>query len=201
MDRKDELCAKALDYCLAHGLSDLSLRPLALEIGTSARLLIYHFGSRDGLISAVMDEAHRRVQKSFGDLMRSGGNRDLLGKFWHWTTAPDNSPYVRLLFELQMLALQRPAAYARYLKGTSSSWLALIETALPPSADRRARATLCAAVIDGLLLEFLSTGDLRRTSSALDVFGSMLSARTRSVGRARASARNGRLKGRQQSHE
>jgi AcrR family transcriptional regulator len=174
MDRKGELRGKALDYCLAHGISELSLRPLALKIGTSARLLIYHFGSRDSLIGAVMDEAHRRVQKSFGELMRGAGNKGILRKFWNWTTDPRNSPYLRLMFEVQMLALQNPAAYTRYLEGTSSSWLSLIEAVLPPSADRRARATLCAAVIDGLLLEFLSTGDLRRTSSALDIFGLML---------------------------
>jgi AcrR family transcriptional regulator len=200
MDRKDELRGRALDYCLAHGISELSLRPLALQIGSSARLLIYHFGSRDGLIAAVMDEAHRRVQKSFGELMRGAGNKDILRKFWEWTTDKANSPYLRLMFEVQMLALQNPAAYARYLQGTSSSWLTLIETALPASADRRARATLCAAVIDGLLLEFLSTGDLRRTSNALDIFGSMLRARLRSGDRGRPAAGHRRLKG-VQRHE
>jgi AcrR family transcriptional regulator len=194
MDRKDELRGKALDYCLAHGISELSLRPLALQIGSSARLLIYHFGSRDGLIAAVMDEAHRRVQKSFGDLMRGAGSKDILRMFWEWTTDPRNSPYLRLMFEVQMLALQNPTAYARYMQGSSSSWLTLIETALPPSADRRARATLCAAVIDGLLLEFLSTGDLRRTSNALDIFGSMLRARAPSGNRGRPSAAHHRLK-------
>lgn len=195
MDRKDELRGKALDYCLTHGISEISLRPLAMQIGSSARLLIYHFGSRDGLIAAVMDEAHRRVQTSFGELMRGAGGKDILRKFWEWTTDPSNSPYLRLMFEVQMLALQNPSAYARYLRGTSSSWLALIETALPPSADRRARATLCAAVIDGLVLEFLSTGDLRRTSNALEIFGSMLRARTRSGNRGRPSARHRRPKG------
>jgi len=194
MDRKDELCGKALDYCLAHGISELSLRPLALQIGSSARLLIYHFGSRDGLIAAVMDEAHRRMQTSFSELVGGAGSKDILGQFWQWTTDPRNSPYLRLIFEVQMLALQNPTAYARYLQGTSSSWLTLIETALPPSADRRVRATLCAAVIDGLLLEFLSTGDLRRTSDALDIFGSMLRARTRTRKRGRPSALFHRIK-------
>src|SRR6202044_232621 len=118
MARKNELCGRALDYCLAHGISELSLRPLALQIGTSARLLIYHFGSRDGLIGAVMDEAHRRVQKSFGELMRGAANKGVLRKFWDWTTDPRNSPYLRLMFEVQMLALQNPAAYTRYLQGT-----------------------------------------------------------------------------------
>jgi AcrR family transcriptional regulator len=194
MDRKDELRDKALDHCLAHGISELSLRPLALRIGTSARLLIYHFGSRDGLIGAVMDEAHRRVQASFGEMLSAAGGKDLLREFWEWTVDPRNSPYLRLIFEVQMLALQHPAVYARYLRGTSSGWLALIETALPPSADRRARATLCAAVIDGLVLEFLSTGDRRRTSDALDIFGSMLRAGTRSGRRRRPAARHHRVK-------
>ena len=194
MSRKNELRDMALDYCLAHGVSELSLRPIALQIGTSARLLIYHFGSRDGLISAVMDEAHRRVQKSFGELMSGSSSKDLLRRFWDWTTDSRNSPYLRLMFEVQMLALQNPAAYSGYLKGTSSSWLALIESVLPPSAERRARATLCAAVIDGLLLEFLSTGDLRRTSTALDIFGSMLRAGTRSGSHGRPAAPHRRLK-------
>ncbi len=195
MDRKSELRDKALDYCLAHGLSELSLRPLALQIGSSARLLIYHFGSRDGLIAAVMEEAHRRVQTSFGEMMGGAGGRDVLGRFWQWTTDPRNSPYLRLVFEVQVLAMQNPGAYARYLQGTSSSWLALIETALPPSADRRARATLCAAVIDGLLLEFLSTGDGRRTRNALDIFGSMLSGQAAQASQRRRLVRRQPVKG------
>jgi AcrR family transcriptional regulator len=190
MQRKNELCGRALDYCLSHGISELSLRPVALQIGTSARLLIYHFGSRDGLIGAMMDEAHRRVQKSFGELMRDADGKGVIRKFWDWATNARNSPYLRLMFEVQMLALQNPAAYARYLEGASYSWLTLIETALPPSADRRARATLCAAAIDGLLLEFLSTGDLRRTTSALDIFGSMLRACSPGDNRGRPTARS-----------
>ncbi len=195
MNRKDELRDRALDYCLAHGITELSLRPLALKIGTSARLLIYHFRSRDGLIGAVMAEAQRRVQNSFGELMRGAGNKAVLRRFWDWTTNPRNNPYMRLLFEVQMLALQNPAAYAHHLESTSSSWLELIESVLPPSADRRARATLCAAVIDGLLLEFFSTGDLRRTSSALDLFDSLLRVGMRDRSRARPLARQRRSKG------
>ena len=195
MDRKDELLNKALDYCLAHGIAELSLRPLALQIGTSARLLIYHFRSRDGLIGAVMDEAQRRVQNSFGELTRDAGDSAALRTFWDWTTNPRNTPYLRLLFEVQMLALQNPAAYAHHLESTSSSWLTLIEAVLPPSTDRRTRATLCAAVIDGLLLEFFSTGDLRRTSSALDLFDSLLRVGMRTRSRTRSLPRQHRFKG------
>jgi hypothetical protein len=44
-------------------------------------------------------------------------------------------------------------------------------------------------VIDGLLLEFLSTGDLDRTSSALDIFAALLRGATRGESRSRPAAR------------
>ena len=90
--------------------------------------------------------------------------------FWTWMIHPSNAKYLRLLFEVQVLAIQNPARYARYMERTSSSWLDIIESCMPPSKDRRTVATLCTAVIDGLLLEYLSTGDSRRTTKALDAF-------------------------------
>jgi AcrR family transcriptional regulator len=181
-ERREELIEKALDDFLKHGLAGLSLRPLAGRIGTSARLLVYHFGSKDGLIAAVMDEVRARTQRSFRSSAAAPGRGDrnaVMRRFWTWIVHPANAPYMRLLFEVQALALQNPAVYARYLQGTSSSWLKLIESSLPPSRSSRARATLCAAVIDGLLLEYLSTGDRRRTTGALDLFIQLMHERTR----------------------
>jgi AcrR family transcriptional regulator len=171
-ERRDALIEKALQYFLSHGLAGLSLRPLAGKIGTSARLLVYHFGSKDGLVAAVMDEVQARTQRSFAAsaARAAKSEKGVMRAFWDGITAPENVPTLRLLFEVQVLALQNPKAYARYLKGTSSSWLELIEGSLPPSKSKREIATLCAAVIDGLLLEYVSTGDLRRTTKALDRF-------------------------------
>jgi AcrR family transcriptional regulator len=182
-ERREELIEKALAYLLKHGLAGLSLRPLAAQIGSSARLLVYHFGSKDGLVAAVMDEVRARTQTSFAASAAAAGkgarNGGVMRRFWAWILHPTNLPYMRLLVEVQALALQNPAVYARYLEGTSSSWLELIESSLPPSKSSRATATLCAAVIDGLLLEYLSTGDRRRTTVALDLFIGLMKDRTR----------------------
>ena len=172
-ERRDELIGKALDYLLAHGVAGLSLRPLAADVGTSARLLVYHFGSKDGLIQAVMDEARSRIQKSFAataSRSAEGGVDGVMHAFWTSIIRPANARLLKLLFEVQVLALQNPSVYAHYLEGTSSSWLALIEASIPPNRERRAAATLAAAVIDGLLIEYLSTGDRRRTTEALGLF-------------------------------
>jgi AcrR family transcriptional regulator len=58
--RRSRLLAACTDHVLAEGLIGLSLRPLARAVGTSDRMLIYHFGNRDGLVAAIIDEATSR---------------------------------------------------------------------------------------------------------------------------------------------
>lgn len=173
--RRDELLQAALDYLLEHGVAEVSLRPLGKAIGSSARLLIYHFESREGLLTAAMTRLRDELQQSFVEaLARPTHAQSPLRSIWHWASAPERLRALRLLFEVQVLALQHPAGYAKYLEQTSSSWLRTIERALPRSPQRRAVATLCQAVIDGLLLELLSSGDRRRATAALDVFDGWL---------------------------
>ncbi len=49
--RRDEVAQAATDYVLEHGLVGLSLRPMAAELGTSDRMLLYHFASKDDLVA------------------------------------------------------------------------------------------------------------------------------------------------------
>ena len=60
MGRRQQLLEQATDHALRHGLIGLSLRPLAAALGTSDRMLLYHFGTRDELVTAVIEEANRR---------------------------------------------------------------------------------------------------------------------------------------------
>jgi AcrR family transcriptional regulator len=183
MERKDELSGKALEYFLEHGLANLSLRPLADAIGSSSRLLIYHFGTKEGLITTVMDEARLRLQQSLASFLSDNSGGAGLLAFWSWAVHPQNSRYLRLFFEVQMLALQNPRAYARYVERNSLSWLSMVEEALPPTPERRSLALLCGAVFDGLLLEYLNSGDLESTTKALNIFGAMLKERTPGTGK------------------
>jgi AcrR family transcriptional regulator len=55
MTRRDELLESAADYVLQHGLIGMSLRPLAAALGTSDRMLLYHFTSRDQLVTSIVN--------------------------------------------------------------------------------------------------------------------------------------------------
>jgi len=175
-ERKEELLDAAIRYLVDNGLADLSLRPLAARIGTSARLLVFHFKSKEGLIGEVLDEVHARVQASFVEITtaRRPPRVTPMKLFWLWATNKRNLPYLRLMYEVHFIAMQNPRAYARYLQRTSFNWVELIEARLPDEMRTKSTATLCAAVFDGLLMELLSTGDLRRTTRALDDFVAML---------------------------
>src|SRR4051812_31315452 len=166
---RDRLLHDCLAYFVRHGVANLSLRPLAAAVGTSARMLLHYFGSKEALIAQVMEQVQTRLQDAFKELLtgRSGVPRtNPLPKFWKILSRKENQASLRLLFEVQMLALQNPRRYRRYLTRTSATWRGLIEEALPAKQKNAALATLYNAVIDGLLLELLSTGDLGRTSRA-----------------------------------
>jgi AcrR family transcriptional regulator len=171
--RKQQLVDAAIDYLLAHGLADLSLRPLATGIGTSARLLIYHFESKEGMLAEVLEAMQSRLRVSFIAMTRAParpGGEPLIMTFWKWATSRKQLPYLKLSYELQILAARNPAAYAKYLKRHSVDWLELIEHTLPPHERDPAMSTLLGAVFDGLFLELMSTGDRKRTTQALARF-------------------------------
>ena len=58
--RRDQVAQAATDYVLEHGLVGLSLRPLAAELGTSDRMLLYHFASKDDLVATVLRTSNDR---------------------------------------------------------------------------------------------------------------------------------------------
>ena len=174
--RKHQLLDALIRYLVRHGLADLSLRPMAAAAGTSARLLIFHFGSKERLLAEVLAEMQARLQRSFGAMLAANPaprRAPLLRIFWDWAVEGENYDYHRLLYQLQLLAAQNPKAYGRYLKQISSSWLELIQPALPPQQQTPAFATLYGAVFDGLFIELMATGDRRRVLESLEQFISL----------------------------
>jgi AcrR family transcriptional regulator len=174
--RREDLLDASIEYILENGVSDLSLRPLAAAVGSKARLLVYHFGSKDALVAEAMILIRNRAQQAFIAVARSAQATtpfDIMQVFWRWATTRQREPYLRLLFEVHGLALQRPAHYGPYLEGALTGWVELMAMVLPaslPRDKRRALGTLAVSAVFGLLLDFLSSGSRRRTSDAFELF-------------------------------
>src|SRR5690606_26751518 len=156
---RDELLDEVIRYAGAHGIAAASLRRIAAGSGTSHRMLVHHFGSKQGLLVAVADEVDRRQRQALEDLT-SDGPVDLWA-FWERFTDPELAPFERLYFEAYGQALQGRSWAAPMLDRVVDDWLEPIAAALrtvDPDADV-IDARLAIAVTRGLLLDLLATGD------------------------------------------
>jgi AcrR family transcriptional regulator len=102
-DPKQQLLERALGYLAEHGIGDISLRELAAALGTSHRILSYHFGSREGLFVAIVQEAENRQRRLLASSFGTEGLdlADLALRTWRQLRAPELAPLLRLFFELE----------------------------------------------------------------------------------------------------
>jgi AcrR family transcriptional regulator len=159
------LLAAVIGYIQQAGVSDLSLRELAAAIGTSHRMLLYHFGSREGLLVAVVQEVEAAQRAFLADLVSDprASRIEVMRTMWRRLADPSLWPNERLFFELYAQALQgRP--------GTSGMLHDVVDAWVRPMADyarqhnldvaaAEADTRLGVAVMRGLLLDLLATRD------------------------------------------
>ncbi len=163
---------QAVDYVLSHGVADLALRPLAKALKTSARMLVYHFGSREGLMRQILTGLREREDARIQAWFQSGEKPRTLPEFlsWYWNRLSTlrARPAVRLIFELYALALRNPRAYRGVLEDPLAYWQKLTEKAGIGSKVDSVEPTLLLATTRGLLLDLCATGDRARVGRAME---------------------------------
>ena len=172
---RDALLTRAIAHFAEHGVGDTSLRALAESIGTSHRMLIYHFGSRDGLLAAVVDVVEQGARDTLArvvDDARADPDPFEAGlRYWHMVTE-EALIYGPLFFELTshaMLGLPyavdvRERLVTTWLDALTSMWAARGV----PTQEARAQASLDLAMARGLLHDLLLTGDRVRVDAAME---------------------------------
>ena len=173
--RKREILDAIVEYIVEHGASNLPLRTVAAATGTKARLLIYHFGSKEQMVAEAMAALRDRVQASFvkGAGRRAESPGAIVSRFWRMAVEKRNAKVMRVFFEVHALALTQKGPYADYMRQSFAIWGRMIDAAIPPHvapARRQTIARLAVGAFDGLIMDYLSTGDLRRTEAALNLF-------------------------------
>lgn len=163
---RGKLLDAAIDHIAHHGGAGKSLRALAAGLGTSHRMLIYHFGSKEGLLTAVAREVEARQRAALTGLDPA--------EFWRRLTADDLRANEKLFFQLYGQALGGTPGTTEFLDGVIDDWLGPLEALLAargvPEADRPAQARLGLAVTRGLLLDLVTTGDREAVDAAMASF-------------------------------
>jgi AcrR family transcriptional regulator len=174
-ERRAALLDACTGYVLGHGLAGLSITDLAGAAGTSPRMLIYHFGTKAGLVTEALHEARRRQRALFDGLIapRPGVPYPVvLRAAWPQLSGPAAMPYHHLFRELHNL----PAAaspWPDFPVRATYDWLPAVEAGLRADgrADAGPMATLLLAAVRGLLLDLHVTADRQRADAA---FGALI---------------------------
>ena len=171
--RKRQLLDAAYDYVMERGLTELSLRPLAEAIGSSPRVLLFLFGSKDGLVQALLDRARADELALLTEVETRGGLAEVGRRVWRWLAHPDHRRLLTLWAEGYARSLVNPAGpWADFARRTVQDWLDILAAAQPARRRRTARGvverTLLLAVLRGALLDLLATGDIERTTAAVN---------------------------------
>jgi AcrR family transcriptional regulator len=195
---KEKLLEAVVGVALAGGIADKSLRAIAEAAGTSHRMLIHHFGSREGLLVEVIRAVEGRQRAALSAL---GGESDevtgeMADRFWKHLRSPELAPQERLFFEVYGQALQGRPWATPMLENVVEDWVApvaaMLQTHGASPETARAVARLYVAVGRGLLLDVLATGEYHEVDAAMRYFSDMLLAHLAASGiRANAPGTDG----------
>jgi AcrR family transcriptional regulator len=167
--RRKELLELAYAYVRDHGIAELSLRPLAAAIGSSPRVLLFLFESKDGLIRALLARAREDELARLAPAATLAATAEAL---WAWLADPAHRPVLRLWVEAYARSLiETDGPWAGFAAATVRDWLDVLARSQPP-AEREteaglARRTAVLAVLRGAALDLLATGDEKRTTAAV----------------------------------
>ena len=177
---RQRLIDAAVEYGAEHGLADTSLRQLAAALGTSHRMLIHHFGSKEGLLVEVVRVVEQRQREVLTALTADADHdqHELNRRFWDSLNDPSVRAHERLFFEVYGQALQGKPWAVPLLEGIVDDWIEpLVRYFVSrgmPEATARTDARLAIAVSRGLLLDVLATGEQEAVDAALERFGELL---------------------------
>jgi AcrR family transcriptional regulator len=153
-DRRAEWSEKATDYALEHGLIGLSLRPLATALGTSDRMLIYHFGSKAGLVASVLRTSTDRSTEQITLLPPSASVRAAVLDLWRAMRDEPTASCSRLYVEAAALGLLGREPYASEVREANARWTTSLVDHVERSGVSRPVAERVVNVMDAAFMGF-----------------------------------------------
>src|SRR4029079_4574860 len=117
--RKQELLDAVVAEVERGGIGDRSLREIGTAVGTSHRMLIHYFGSREGLLTEVV-RAVEADQRRFLEHLAAEPDTDTveaLDRMWQRLRDPRLWPAERLFFECYARATRGEPPFDQLLPG------------------------------------------------------------------------------------
>jgi len=148
------LAEQATDYVLEHGLIDLSLRPMAAALGTSDRMLLYHFKDKNDLVATVLNVSNERSVRGIRALPPSRDVRQAVIDLWGAVSTPEQARCGRLYVEAAALGVLGAEPFASVVGEANQVWLAALADHLIASGLRPSDAGRAARLVEAAFMGF-----------------------------------------------
>ena len=169
--RRSEILEGTLEYIERHGIAELSLRPLAAELGTSSRMLIHYFGTKDELLIKAIGSLRPDLQTRFADVEDGDAFTETLMTLWGDMTTGGDATSTNVLMQVLGVACSRQEPYLEYAAEAVDVITAALRSTLirlhHSEAESATRATVLGATFRGLLIDWFVLHDASRTEQAL----------------------------------
>ncbi|MFF0188488.1 TetR/AcrR family transcriptional regulator [Streptomyces sp. NPDC005244] len=175
--KRRDLLDRVREYVVRNGLADLSLRPLARALGTSDRMLLYYFGTKERMVAEALALDERRPLRQARELLAGAGPpgdpariRRFMEEIWRRFDSPGLRAALPLYLEIMAASLLHSDRYGRVMHDVLAEWTALLASAFRDLGMAEARAGAEAdLLVDaclGLLIAPLADGDWDRAETA-----------------------------------
>jgi|SRR5262245_28728739 len=174
--RPGELLDAIADHLMAKGVSEVSLRPLARAVGSSPRVLLYYFGSKEKLVVKALGRLRARQREAWTKLKNTNFDKpsDACRAIWREMSAPSAEPLFRLFLDAYARALRHRRPFAGFLKSAVDDWLGFLAAPLVARGvaepEARAHATIILSGFRGFLLDYCASRDRKRLDQAVDLW-------------------------------
>ena len=202
LDTKTRILHAAFRTLATQGYAALSVREIAKDAGVNHALINYHFGTKDRLVIAVLDEANRVLLERQRRMYASpGGFAEKWAQARRFYEDDLASGFVRVQAELYAASLSNVELREQFLPRIRAWKNVVLEAVrdalqmhsprLPEGFDAEAIATLISEFWLGMEFARLIGGDEEqaRHEPALDAIGRMLAALEAGDGATRDAAR------------
>lgn len=178
--RPAELLDRIVGYLVKNGVAELSLRPLAKAVGSSPRVLLYYFGSKEKLLARALMHLRDKQRAGFSRMREAkyAQPSDACRAIWQQMSAPESEALFKLSFETYSLALRHPREFGVFLQSGIEDWLEFLSEPLMrkgvPKEQARAFATVVIGGFRGFMIDYCASHDRERIDRAVNLWLSAL---------------------------
>ncbi|MGW6702925.1 TetR/AcrR family transcriptional regulator [Nocardia sp. NPDC055049] len=167
--KRAEMLAGVVTYIASHGLAELSLRPLAAALGTSSRMLIYYFGTKEELLVQALATQRPDLAAVFADIAEPAQLSARLIGFFDVNSEGAEADSVRVLLQVLGAACAPGSPYQDYAEAAIATFVTELAAALRRTGlaeDPEVVSTLLVSGLRGIIQDRVITGDRERTGRA-----------------------------------